>query len=188
MKKGIIISIVLFFATSLSAQHFAIKNNFLYDATLTPNLGVEFGLGKKTTLDISGGYNPFEFNDDKRFKHWLVQPELRFWPCEKFNGFFWGIHGHGGEFSVAGIKLPFGLFSNLEEHRYEGYLFGGGLTIGYQWVLGKHWNLEAAIGGGYARIHYDKYPCPGCGDKQETDNYNYFGVTKAAISIIYILR
>lgn len=54
----------------------------------TPNLGVELGLGRATTLDISGNYNPFEKNDGKMFKHWLVQPEFRYWLCERFNGTF----------------------------------------------------------------------------------------------------
>lgn len=30
---------------NLNAQHAAVKTNLLYDATLTPNLGVELGLG-----------------------------------------------------------------------------------------------------------------------------------------------
>lgn len=188
MKKRILILISMLFPALLYAQHVGLKNNLVYDATLTPNLGVEVGLGKKTTLDITGGYNPFEFNNGKKFKHWLVQPEFRFWTCERFNGLFFGLHAHGGEYNVAGLHLPFGLFKSLRDHRYEGYFYGGGVSIGYQWILGKHWNLEASIGGGYARIHYDKYKCEDCGPKLKTGNYNYWGPTKAAISIIYIIH
>ena len=73
---------------------FAIKTNALYWATSTPNLGFEVGLAKKLTLDISGNYNPWKFGDDRQIKHWLVQPELRYWLCERFNGSFFGLHGH----------------------------------------------------------------------------------------------
>lgn len=188
MKKAFLIGITLLFSLSMSAQHFALKNNLVYDATTTPNLGMEIGLGKKTTLDISAGYNPFNLKDGKKLKHWLVQPEIRFWTCEKFNGTFFGVHALGGQYNIAGIKLPFGIFPNLKDHRYEGYMYGGGISIGHQWILSKRWSLEASIGAGYARMHYDKYKCEKCAPKLETGNFNYWGVTKAAISFIYFIH
>lgn len=188
MKRGLFIVLTLFLSLSAFAQHFALKNNFIYDATLTPNLSMEIAMAKRITLDIGVGYNPFEFNNNRQFKHWLAQPEMRFWFCEKFNGTFWGIHAHGGEYNISNLKIPFDIFPNLTENRYEGYFYGGGISIGHQWVLGKHWNLEASIGGGYARIHYDKYPCGECGPKTDSGIHNYFGVTRATFSIIYIFR
>lgn len=188
MKKVFLVAITLLFSLSMSAQHFALKNNLLWDATSTPNLGMEIGLGKRVTLDISGGYNPFKFKHDKQVQHWLVQPELRIWTCEKFNGTFFGIHAHGGQFDVAGIKLPFKMFPNLKDNRYDGYLYGGGISIGHQWILSKRWSLEATIGGGYARIKYDRYK-PGDKDhKLDSGHYNFWGVTKAGISFIYFIH
>jgi len=169
-------------------QRVAVKNNFLYDLTLTPNLGLEIGVGEKSTIQLSGGYNPFEFGDYKQLKHWMVRPEYRYWFCEKFNGLFMGVHLHGGEFSVADMKLPFGFMSQLEDHKYEGYFYGGGISIGRQWILSKRWSIEAAIGAGYARIEYDKYPCAVCGNKIKSSTYNYFGPTQAAVSIIYFFH
>ena len=136
MKKAFLLGLALLFSLSMSAQHFALKNNLLYDATTTPNLGFEVGLSKKVTLDVSAGYNPFKFNDGKKLKHWLVMPEVRYWTCEKFNGTFIGVHALGGQYNIAGIKLPFGIFPNLKDHRYDGYLYGGGLTLGHQWSRG----------------------------------------------------
>ncbi len=179
---------MLISARVLLAQDFAIKNNVFYDVSLTPNLGVEIGLSSKSTFNIIAGYNPFEFGENKKFKHWLVQPEYRYWFCEKFNGTFIGIHLHGGEFSIAKLKLPFGFMSQLENHMYEGYFYGGGVDIGHQWILSRHWSFEAAIGVGYARVEADKYPCADCGKKLKSDSYNYFGPTKLALSFIYFLR
>ena len=189
MKKGYLL-LVIFILLSITgySQKIALKNNLIYDATLTPNLSLEIGLGKKTTLDIGGGYNPFTFSDHKKFKHWLVQPEFRWWLCERFNGTFFGVHAHGAEFSFACLKLPFGLFKDLKDHRYEGYLYGGGVSIGHQWMLGKRWNLEASIGAGYARIHYDKYECKECAPLMESKKYNYWGITRANISFVYFIR
>ena len=41
------------------AQKIAVKSNLLYDATTTVNLGLEFGLARKWTLDIPVNYNPW---------------------------------------------------------------------------------------------------------------------------------
>lgn len=38
MKKAFLLGLALLFSLSMSAQHFALKNNLLYDATTTPNL------------------------------------------------------------------------------------------------------------------------------------------------------
>ena len=186
MKKAIFILTILIISASAYSQNFGIKNNLVYDATLTPNLGFEVATGKRATIDLNVGYNPFTFSDHKKFKHWLVQPEFRLWHCEKFNGVFWGMHAHGGEYSVSGKHLPFGVFPNLKGYRYEGHFYGGGISFGYQWILGKRWNLEASIGAGYARIKYDKYECAECGPKLDSGHYNYWGPTKATISFIFL--
>ena len=76
------------------AQDIAAKTNLLYWATTTPNIGMEFGLGEQTTLELTGGYNPWTLDKEqnKKLKHWLVMPEFRYWLCERFNGHFFGIH------------------------------------------------------------------------------------------------
>lgn len=164
-------------------QKVAVKTNALYWATTTPNLAVEFGLGPRTTLDVAGGYNPFTFSDNKKLKHYLIQPEVRHWFCERFAGWFLGIHAHGGEFNVGGI----GPFTTIKDHRYEGWFAGAGIGFGYQWVFSPRWGLEAEIGAGYAYLDYDKYPCEKCGRKLDSGHRHYFGPTRLSISLVYNL-
>lgn len=80
MKK--ILVCILFILGLLSveskAQKVAVKSNLLYDATTTMNLGLEVALARKWTLDIPVNYKPWQF-DEVRFKHWGIQPELRYW-------------------------------------------------------------------------------------------------------------
>ncbi|MEG2366100.1 MAG: DUF3575 domain-containing protein [Alistipes sp.] len=186
--KLLIVALVT--SASLQAQNIAVKTNLLYAATTyTPNLGVEIGLGRRTTLDLSGGYNPWNLKgsatDNKKMVHWIVQPEFRYWLCQRFNGHFFGVHALGGQYNIAGHKM-FGLIS--KNARYEGYMVGGGVTYGYQFVLGRRWNLEAAVGVGYARLNYTQYACAKCGRVVARDKtHNYFGPTKAAISLIFII-
>ena len=70
MKKSLCI-IFLFIGISLSAQDISLKTNLLYDISTTFNLGAEFRLAPKWTLDVSANYNPFTFSDSKKWKHWI---------------------------------------------------------------------------------------------------------------------
>jgi hypothetical protein len=85
-------------------------------------------------------------------------------------------------------KLPFKIFPSLKDHRYEGYFYGGGVSVGHQWLLSKHWSLEASVGVGYAHWVYDKYRCVNCSPKIKSGHKNYVGSTKAAVSLVYFIR
>ena len=128
MKRSLLLILLFIGAFSLQAQDVAVKTNLLYDATATINLGAEIGLAPKWTLDLSGNYNGWSFNDNKKWKHWMAQPEARYWLCEAFNGHFFGAHLLGGQYNVGGINLPFGIYDGLKDHRYEGWYVGGGCT------------------------------------------------------------
>ena len=187
-RISLVALVFIAFSAASYAQSTAIKTNLLYWGTTSPNLQLEFGLSKKTTLELGAGFNLFEFSDNKKFKHVLVQPELRYWFCERFNGHFLGLHGHGAQFNVGGWDIPVGRLDAFKDRRYEGYLYGAGISYGYQWVLSPRWNFEASLGGGFARIHFDKFQCATCGTKLDEGKYDYFGVTKAALSLIYIIK
>ena len=186
MRKAFVWILLLFVCISASAQKIAVKTNLLYDVTTTLNLGAEFRLAPKWTFDIAGNYNPFKFKNDKKMKHWLVQPEVRYWLCEAFNGHFFALHALGGEFNVGNIDL--GIFPSTKGHRYEGGMYGAGIGYGYQFVLGKRWNLGLEIGAGWIHANYDKYECPHCGEWLGDGKKDYFGVTKAAVSLIYVIK
>ncbi len=171
----IVLLLVCGFMQESRAQSVAVKTNGLYWAATTPNIGMEVAFNQKWTLDISGGYNPWTFKDDKKMRFWLVQPELRYWLCEKFEGHFLGVHLHGAQY-----------FGGFRENRYDGYLAGGGFTYGYDWILSPHWNLEAAVGVGYARLWYDRSPRIPCEKCRVREHYDYYGLTKAALAIIYL--
>lgn len=170
-----------------SAQEVVLKSNLLYWSTGTPNIGIELAAGKKYSINISGGYMPFEYSENKKLKHWVIQPELRYWPCETFNGHFFGIHALGGQFNSGGIKMPFNIFPSLEKNRYQGWGAGAGISYGYHLMLSRRWSLEFSLGLGYAYLKYKKYKCVQCGGPQKEDHTNYLGPTKLAINLIYVL-
>ena len=177
-------------AQRADAQHVAIKTNLLYDATATVNLGVEVGLAPKWTLDISGNINAWNVKEEARWRHWLAQPEARYWFCDRFSRHFIGFHAIGGQYNVGGIENNISFlgsdFSNLSEKRYQGWAVGAGVAYGYAFILGKHWNLELELGVGYAYFNYDIFSCTGCGKRVGAGDHNYFGPTKAAINLVYV--
>lgn len=185
-KWLLFIAMWLCFTGALQAQNVALKTNFVYWATLTPNLGLEASVGRKHTVQLFYGWNPWEPSNGKSFKHWSLQPEYRYWFCEAMNGWFLGVHAMGGEFNVANLDIPFGLWDEVKDHRFEGWFAGGGISAGYQWPLSKHWNLEASLGVGYDYIRMKKFRCGECGEYLQKKNKHYFGPTKAAISLMYV--
>ena len=173
-----------------AAQRFGVKTNALHWATAgTLNAGLEAGLGKRTSLELTGDYNPWTLDRDenRKLKFWSVMPEFRYWLCERFNGHFFGLHSGYGEYNISGVRIPF-QNKSTQEHRYEGWATGIGISYGYTWILGKRWNLEANIGAGYIYTKYDKYECKTCGRFKGNQKKQYFGPTKAGISLIYIIK
>ncbi|MBQ2143145.1 MAG: DUF3575 domain-containing protein [Alistipes sp.] len=188
-----ILVFLLLMGSSMSqvrAQDWAIKSNVLYDATATINLGVEIGLAPKWTLDISGNLNAWSKDEQTRWKHWLVQPEARYWFCDRFSRHFIGAHAIGGAFNLGGINNNLSFlgtdFSVLKEKRYQGYAYGGGIAYGFAFMLSEHINLELEAGFGYMYLDYDIYECGNCGRRIDEDTHHYIGPTKAAINLVFL--
>ncbi|WP_304966700.1 DUF3575 domain-containing protein [Duncaniella muris] len=193
MKVFHIIAILLlavFAAPCAKAQNVGLKTNLLYDALLSPTVGVEVGVAPKWTVDLSGTLNAWTVNDH-RWKQWMVQPEGRYWFCQRFAGHFVAAHALGGQFNFGNIDADFKFlgtdFSKLKDERYQGWMAGAGVAYGYSWILNRNWNIEAELGIGWVYSRYDVYRCADCGKKiRENESHNYFGPTKVAVNLIYV--
>lgn len=184
---------VLFRGHAAHAQAVGIKTNLVYDATPSPNLGLEVGLARRLSLEISGNLNLWNWKENTKWKHWMVQPELRLWTCQRFAGHFFGVHALAGQFNVGNIPIPkdfrfLGVhYGALANTRYEGWGFGAGLAYGYALPIGKHWNLEAEIGIGALYGIANSFDCDVC-NRPLAQNIRKFTpmLTKAAINIVYL--
>lgn len=179
MKRLLFIVAILAIATmsQVRAQSVGLKTNVLYWGTTTINFGVEPALSPHSTIDIEGMWNPWQFDNNKKMKFWAVQPEYRYWLCEKFNGHFFGAHVHYAQFNYG-----------MNVNRYDGWLVGAGVSYGYDWIINRSWRFEATVGVGYAYIDYDKYKQPKCGEYLGHYTHNYFGPTKVGLSFIYLIK
>lgn len=186
---SILLGLLLLTGGVANAQKVALKTNALHWAALgSPNASLEVAVGPRWTMDLYGGGNLWKYEKPLEVRHWIVQPELRYWFCEVFNGTFIGLHGHYGQYNVGGINIPIGPIAKLKDHRYEGYFYGAGLSVGHQWVLSDHFNLEASLGAGWAHTPYRKHACAECSPLVGRGAYDYFGVTRAMISLTYFFN
>ena len=169
----------------------ALKTNVIYDATATINLGVEFALAPKMTMDISGDLHPWVLPNGWRLTHYLVQPELRFWLKERFKGHFFAVNVLGATYNAGNIRNNFHIMgrdmSALGRYRVEGIAYGAGLAYGYAVRVAKRLNVEMEIGLGYIGAEFDAYRL---GEKEslyaQNSTAQYFGPTKGALNIVYI--
>lgn len=178
-------------AVGMRSQQVALKSNLVSDALLNINAGVEVGVAPRWTVDCEGEFNAWKLSHERRWKHWAVQPELRYWLCDRFAGHFVGVHLHGGQYNIGGFDGRLHLLGTdarkLSDTRYQGWFVGAGVAYGFAWVLGRHWNLEAEVGFGYSYTRYDRYNCAGCGRKVESDKpHHYVGPTRAAVNLVYL--
>lgn len=161
-----------------NAQELALRTNLLSWATTTVNAGAEMRIASKWSAGADIMYKAWHFlPGNRKMDGLLIQPEIRYWFCQPFYQHFMGVHLHYGQYN-----------GGFNRYRYQGDLYGLGITYGYQWILGKNWNLEVSGGVGYARMNYDQYERPKCGLFIGKDSWNYFGITKIGISLVYILK
>ena len=174
-----------------SLPRMAIKTNLLYGAaTLTPNLAFEFATGPKSSIEISAGWNQWDYEGsyeggNKKFNHYIVRPEYRWWFCERYNGHFIGAHAFFAQYNMSGYDVPL-LFK--KEYRYEGIAVGAGITYGYHLPLGKKWGAEFHVGLGAAYLNYKRFSCTYCSEVIDRPSKVYFGPTRAGISLVYLIK
>ena len=192
MKARIITLIIAAFVGigTLGAQNkWALKTNLLHDASASVNLALEYGFSRHWSAELSGSVNMWDLPDQLRLKHLIAQPELRYWFCERFSGMFLDAHLTGGFLPGVGGLWDFSQyyekFPNLKTFLLkDALLLGAGVGFGYDFVLGRHWNLELEAGLGYMYMRGNEF----WNDVLilEGSEFDYIGPTRLGITISYI--
>ena len=71
---------------------------------------------------------------------------------------------------------------------HKGDAYAAGLTYGYAWVLGEHWNIEATAGIGVMRYRQFKYDKGTPKPKTVNDSKTTIAPVKLGVSFVYIIR
>lgn len=158
----------------------AIKTNALFLAATVTNIGVEVPIGQKFSIDVPFTYTPYMFSRKYRIEVLGWQPEFRFWLNEALDGSFFGLHGH-----VAWYNVSFNDKNRFQDKDGDSPLWGLGLSYGYSKSLSKSWAIEFTVGAGYANIEYDVFNNYRNGQKSDSGQKNYWGITRAGINLVY---
>ena len=187
LRKAFLFIMILLSCPFVSMAQWSLKNNLLYDAALTPNIGVETRFSQKWTGAVNLGFSPFETgtSSTRRWRHLLVMPEARYWFCEAYSHHFLSANVVYSHYNASRLDLP---IYGTKDFRYQGDLVGAGVSYGYAIPIGKnkHWNIEFEIGADLCYTWYDKYNCDHCGGKIGP-GHKWFVLPKAAINLAWIL-
>lgn len=189
-KMWVSLLFFIFTALAVHSQQIAIKSNLVYDATGTINIAGEYAINKTISANLSLNYNGWMLMEPYSWKHYMIQPEFRYWLREAFNGHYVGVHGTYVGFDVERMSLP--LFGFMRRSLYNnGVAYGGGLSYGYSLYLTPRLNLEFSIGAGFLKLTYDKiedYKTRLDAETVVPMTRNYVGPTQIGISVVYIIN
>lgn len=173
--------------------YMALKTNMLYDALAVPNVGVEFYLGKNWS--VTGNWAYAWFDRDRTHHYWRVyggEVGLRRW---------FGKAARRKPLTGHHLGLSAGVFTFDFEMGGRGYMGGkpghnlwdrcmvtGGVEYGYSLPVARRLNIDFTIGLGYAGGKVVEYtPEDGQYVWQKTKHVNWFGPTKAEISLVWLI-
>lgn len=188
----LILTIILLTLTieKVNAQRASIRNNLLYDATLTPNLGFDIRVDSLWTVGGIVGVNAWDIDKEKnkKWRHLLVAAITRRWLGDSLYHKSYVeadlIYSH---FNVGNTKIPFGLYSGVKDRRLQGDLVALGGKYGYSWILSRFWRIEAEAGVAVGYAWFKEYECATCGQLLGDGN-RIFLLPQLGINVVYIIN
>lgn len=184
IRKSILVVILTVLSIAkMDAQMIAVRNNVVYDATMTPNIGVELVVGERKTIsvDLMGNYKPL----GKDMKMIFIQPEYRYY----FSGrpmfkHFIGLGLIGGNYDIT-----------WKGKVYDGVAAGAGLTFGYVKKITSRFNIDFHAGFGAIAYKQKEYYVGDFYDQDYTEGNNRTNAkgytllpTNIGVSLTYILK
>lgn len=168
----------------------ALRTNLLYDATLSPNLGVDVRVDSTWTVGLLAGMNAWDIDKEKnkKWRHMLFSFRARKYVNDSVfhKGYFEAdaIYSH---FNVGNVKFPLGLYKTVRERRLQGDLLALGGKYGYSWILSRDWRIEAEAGVAIGYAWFKEYDCPHCGTYYGKDD-RIFLLPQLGVNIVYIIN
>lgn len=166
---------------SARAQHWALATNVAdYAQFGTLNLEGSLAAGQHWSVTAVAKYNPFLFEKNGEplsMRQQLYGAGVRFWPWHVYSGWWAGARLQYQEYNRGGWNSP---------ATDEGDRYGVGLSGGYSYMLGRHWNLDLGVGfwSGYDR--FVTYSCPVCGVTEQRGERLFILPNDILLSLVYV--
>ncbi|MDU1891381.1 MAG: DUF3575 domain-containing protein [Dysgonomonas sp.] len=190
--RNILSCMVLLVAFSSTADAQAIKTNAPLILTGTPNIGVEWTLGRQFTLNGDILWAPYMFKKKEEvFRALIGSVDLRYYinpqyyyTHDMFDGFYVGPYAMAGNFNIGLDRGD----ENKTNYRRRGWGVSAGASFGYKFYLSERFRLDVNAGIGYAHLQYDKFELGGEFAKfplERKKTKGYVGPTKFGIHLVY---
>jgi len=171
--------------TSCRPFYIGLSTNLLYDALLTPNIGVEIYLGRRWSVAANWMYAWWK-SDRKYRYHRIYGGDLelrRRFKTKKGRSPLTGHHA-----GIYGQILTYDLEWGGKGYLGNRWSYGAGISYGYSAPIGNRLNLDFTIGIGYIGGKYFEYvPQGNCYIWQATKQRHWFGPTRAAVSLVWLI-
>ena len=163
----------------------ALRTNLLYDATLSPNLGVDVRVDSAWTVGLLVGINAWDIDKEKnkKWRHALFSLRARKYRDSLFHKGYYEADVIYSHYNVGNTKIPFGLYSAVKDRRLQGDLVALGGKYGYSWILARHWRIEAEAGVAW----FKEYDCDHCGTYYGKGD-RIFLLPQLGINVVYIIN
>lgn len=177
----------LLMAISAHGQRAAWRNNLLYDATLTPNVGAEAELDSTKTVGLTLGLNCWDVNKkkNKKWRHLIVAADMRWWLADSLwhKGYIEAdlMYSH---FNAGNTRMPLGIYKGTRKRRVQGDMIAVGGKYGYSWVLGSQWHIETEGGLAFGYAWFKEYDCMVCGSKRGS-GHRFFILPMLGVNFVY---
>ena len=173
-----------------SLPRVALRTNLLYDATLSPNLGVDVRVDSTWTVGLLAGLNAWDIDKEKnkKWRHMLFSFRARKYVNDSvFHKGYFEADAICSHFNVGNVKFPLGLYKTVRERRLQGDLLALGGKYGYSWILSRDWRIEAEAGVAIGYAWFKEYDCPHCGTYYGKDD-RIFLLPQLGVNIVYIIN
>ena len=185
------LTLLLAFVTgSSAAQTVALRTNLLYDATLSPNLGLDLRVDTAWTVGLLAGLNAWDIDKEsnKKWRHMLFSLRARRYAKKAlFQKRYFETDLIYSHFNVGNIKFPFGLYKSVQDRRLQGDLVALGGKYGYSWIMARDWRIEAEAGVAVGYAWFKEYDCPHCGTFLGNGD-RIFLLPQLGINVVYIIN
>lgn len=165
----------------------ALRTNLLYDATLSPNLGVDVRVDSLRTVGLLVGLNAWDIDKDKKWRHALFSLRARKYRDSLFHKGYYEADLIYSHYNVGNTKIPFGLYSAVKDRRLQGDLVALGGKYGYSWILARNWRIEAEAGVAIGYAWFKEYDCDHCGTFLGNGD-RIFLLPQLGVNVVYIIN
>lgn len=169
------ICLLLLLASAIGAwsQRATVSTNALYWLTATPNVAMQFRTSRLTSvqMEVMGRYKPGLMGHNLRFVGF--SPEVRFWPEQVgLQRFYVGM--------MAQTAIYDARWASGDTHK--GGIIGFGPSFGFDWIVGKHWNIELSTGLGCVLLRDRKNYA------EHHTTHLYPAPLRLGVNVVYILK